>query len=86
MALAPGTRLGSYEVTALIGEGGSPLLCELRPAFGSRIRLRSTDRQQGFCLKDSEVNTLGLMCHDPDPEGSANSQNLGWLVPHGNSR
>ena len=30
MSLAPGTRLGSYEVTALIGQGGMGEVCKAR--------------------------------------------------------
>ncbi len=38
MSLSPGTRLGSYEVTALIGQGG----------MGEVYRARATDSQRFF--------------------------------------
>ena len=42
MALSPGTRLGQYDVTALLGEGGSPgLPATARPRIRP-IRLRAT--------------------------------------------
>ena len=41
MALAPGTRLGSYEVTALIGQGG----------MGEVYRARDTKLDRNVALK-----------------------------------
>ena len=37
MALSPGTRLGSYEVTALIGKGGLGEVCLARSRAVARV-------------------------------------------------
>ena len=52
MALSPGTRLGSYEVTALIGQGG----------MGEVYRARDTK-----VLRDDAVKVLpDLFANDPE--------------------
>ena len=42
MPLSPGTRLGHYDVTAVIGEGGSPGLPATARPRTRPIRLRAT--------------------------------------------
>ena len=75
MSLTPGTRLGIYEVTAKIGEGG----------MGEVYQARDTTRDRDVALKmlpeafTSDPNRLGRFEREAKVLASLNHPNIGSI-------
>lgn len=75
MALTPGTRLGAYEVTALIGEGG----------MGQVYRARDTKLNRDVALKvlpdlvASDTERLGRFTREAQTLASLNHPNIAHI-------